>query len=243
MRAVLLSFAVIALEAGCSPAAPDAGRAFKSTGEVIALGGGDGGAKQACFLCHGLDGAGDGVSAPRLAGLDAGYLQKQLEDYATQLRPDGVMTPVAKRLDHNDRRAVAAYYAAMPHGSGRAAPTAAPTAYFADDPERGVLSCASCHGEAGEGLGPGNPALAGQPSAYTLDQLRRWRKAERRNDPRGVMMAAAGRLTEAEMRAIAVWLQGRPASPRPDSAAASASYGAAAVEQSAAFRAAHRPDR
>lgn len=243
MRAVLLSFAVIALEAGCSPAAPDAGQAFKSTGEVIALSGGDGGAKQACFLCHGLGGGGDGVSAPRLAGLDAGYLQKQLEDYATQLRPDGVMTPVAKRLDQSDRRAVAAYYAAMPYRSGRVTPTAAPAAYFADDPEAGVPSCASCHGAAGQGLGPGNPALAAQPSAYTLDQLRRWRKAERRNDPRGVMMAAAGRLTESEMRAIAVWLQGRPASPRPGNATASGSSGAAAGGQSAAFRAGHRPDR
>lgn len=243
MRAVLLSFAVMTLGVGCSPAAPDAGQAFKSSGEVIALGGGDGGAKQACFICHGLDGSGDGVSAPRLAGLDAGYLQKQLEDYATQLRPDGVMTSIAKRLDQNDRRAVAAYYAAMPHRSGSAAPTAAPAAYFADDAEGGVPSCASCHGEAGEGLGPGNPALAGQPSAYTLDQLRRWRKAERRNDPRGVMMAAASRLTEAEMRAIAVWLQGRAASPRPDNAAASVSSGAAAAEQSAAFRAGRRPDR
>ena len=240
MRAVLLSFAVIALEAGCSPAAPDAGHAFKATGELIALSGADGGAKQACFACHGLDGAGDGVSVPRLAGLEAGYLQKQLEDYATQLRPDEVMTPIAKRLDQDDRRAVAAYYAAMPRPQADGASIPAPAAYMAG---AGVASCASCHGPAGQGLGPGNPAVAGQPAAYTLDQLRRWRKAERRNDPRGVMTAAAARLTEAEMRAIAVWLQGRPASPAPDSAAASASSGAKAEARPAAFRAERRPDR
>jgi cytochrome c553 len=234
MRAAFLILAVAALVTGCEAPAPDAGRAFKTSGEVIALGGGDGGAARACFTCHGLDGAGDGVGAPRLAGLDAGYLHKQMQDYAVGVRADPVMTPIAKRLDQNDRRAVAAYYAAMRPRGGGAAAAPAPRAY---------LACAACHGEDGRGVGPGNPALAGQPAAYTLEQLQRWKRAERRNDPRGVMTAAVVGLTEPQMRAIAAWLEQIPASPRPDTAAASVSAAEEAAATLAASREARRPDR
>ena len=83
-------------------------------GELVALSGGEGGAARACFSCHGLDGAGDGVSAPRLAGLDSGYLQKQLDDYASDRRHDTVMSPIARPLSGPARQAVAAYYARLP---------------------------------------------------------------------------------------------------------------------------------
>ena len=243
MRAAVLILAVAALGTGCGAPAPDAGRAFKASGEVIALGGGDGGAARACFTCHGLDGAGDGVGTPRLAGLDAGYLHKQMQDYAVGARTDPVMTPIAKRLDQNDRRAVAAYYAAMRPRGGGAAAGPAPSVYLTGDPSRGVPACAACHGEDGRGVGPGNPALAGQPVAYTLDQLQRWKRAERRNDPRGVMTAAVAGLTEPQMRAIAAWLERKPASPRPDTAAASVSAAEDAAATLAASREARRPGR
>lgn len=242
MRAAFLCLVAV-LGAGCGAPAPDAGRAFKASGELIALGGGDGGPARACFACHGLDGAGDGDAAPRLAGLDAGYLHKQLDDYAVAVRADAVMTPIAKRLDQNDRRAVAAYYAAMRPKGGAAEAGPAPGVYLAGDPFRGVLACAACHGRDGEGVGPGGPALAGQPAAYTLDQLRRWKRAERRNDPRGIMTAAVAGLTEPQMRAIAAWLERRPASPGPDTGAASVSVAEDAAVLLAASRETRRPGR
>ena len=98
----------------CDAAPGETDRAFSSSGKITAMSGGAGGAANACFTCHGLDGGGDGVAAPRLAGLDAGYLQKQLEDYASGLRPDDAMTRIAKALDQQGRREVAAYYAALP---------------------------------------------------------------------------------------------------------------------------------
>jgi cytochrome c553 len=243
MRAAFLILVVVVLGTGCEAPAPDAGRAFKASGEVIALGGGDGGAARACFACHGLDGAGDGVSTPRLAGLDPGYLHKQMQDYAVDARVDPVMTPIAKRLDQNDRRAVAAYYAAMRPPRGGTAAGPAPSVYLVGDPSRGVPACAACHAADGRGVGPGNPALAGQPAAYTLDQLQRWKRAERRNDPRGVMTAAVASLTEPQMRAIAAWLERKPASPPPDNAAASVSVAEEAAAKLAASREARRPDR
>ncbi len=242
MRPVPALLALAAL-AACSPASNDTGAAFTATGEIIAMGGGEGGPANACFSCHGLDGAGDGVSVPRLAGLDAGYLQKQLSDYAEDRRADLVMTPIARWLDDDDQRAVAAWYAAMPAPPSTAPATPPPTIYLSGDAGRGVTACAACHGAAGQGLGAGNPAIAGQPAAYTLDQLRRWKTAKRRNDPRGVMADAVAGLSEVEMRTIAAWLEGAPTAPPPASDAASASASGAVAAGSAASRGPRRPGR
>ncbi len=251
MRA-LPSFALIALVlagpglVACDAAPGETDRAFSATGQVIAMGGGAGGATNACFTCHGLQGQGDGVSTPRLAGLDAGYLQKQMEDYASGLRPDDLMTRIARDLDADSRRAVAGFYAGLPTsppGSASLSVAASPTIWRTGDLSRGITACASCHGPSGQGAGEGQPAVAGQPTAYTLEQIDRWKSGKRRNDPRGVMAAAVQRLTDAEARAIARWLSDQPVSPGPASAAATASVSAAAAARPAASRETRRPDR
>lgn len=243
MRPILAVLILATAAAACTPATNRTGEAFTADGEIIALGGGEGGPANACFACHGLDGAGDGVSVPRLAGLDVGYLQKQLEDYANETRADTVMGPIAKRLDDGDRRAVSAWYAALPPPRGAGSATPAPAIYQNGATDRSVIACASCHGETGLGVGRGNPAIAGQPAAYTLEQLRRWKKAERRNDPRGVMADAVAGLSEAEMRTIAAWLETLPTAPPPASDAASASAAATAAVRPEASRGTRRPDR
>lgn len=232
MRTPLLIAATVLL-AGCAVADDQTGAAFKETGQLIALSGGDGGASNACFTCHGIEGEGDGAFAPRLAGLSVGYLDKQLNDYASQLRPDKVMAPIAKRLTDADRAAVSAYYAAL------AAPTAVEPALAA--PAAYMDNCAACHGDNGEGVGPANPALAGQSAAYLREQLWRFRRTERRNDPRGVMLASAAELSPAEVEATATWLSTRSSAQAPRSDAASLSAAAAAAQRWAASHAArHR---
>ena len=81
-------------------------------GQAIALqGAGD---VQSCVTCHSVDGQGDGSgSFPRLTGQPAWYLDKQLDDYASDARPDDLMTPVAQSLSEDDRAAVSAYYASL----------------------------------------------------------------------------------------------------------------------------------
>lgn len=234
---------VLTTLAACERPASRTDQALSATGRVIAMSGGAGGAGNACFSCHGLDGAGDGVSTPRLAGLQAGYLQKQMDDYASGLRPDPTMTPVARALDDRARRAVVAYYAALSPPAGTSEVGPAPALWREGDPARGLPSCAACHGEAGQGVGGGQPALAGQPQAYTREQLERWRLAKRRNDPRGVMGDIARALTADEADAMAAWLQRQPASPAPASDAATASGAAAAAGRSAASHAGRRLDR
>jgi cytochrome c553 len=233
------------LLAGCEPARDTATERLTRTGELVALSGGGGGAGNACFTCHGLEGQGDGVASPRLAGLPRGYLQKQMEDYASGRRPHDVMGPIASALDSDSRRAVAWFYADMaapaPASGTRAPAGPPPEVYFRADPARGLPACATCHGPAGQGGGAGLPPITGQPAAYTADQLRRWQRGERRNDPRGVMQRAAAALSEPEIEALAAWLAAAPTAPAPASVSASESASASAGARPAASRETRRP--
>ncbi len=177
---------------------------FTADGEVIVMGGGDGGVAHACFSCHGLDGGGDGALAPRLAGLDPGYLHRQLDDYASGRRAHKAMRTIAGRLSPDGRARVSAYYAGMAFvPRGASSPDALGAAlYNQGDASRGLASCASCHGVDGAGVGPGNPPLAGQSAAYISDQLDAWRDGRRHNDPLGEMGAISRLLTPDEVRAV-----------------------------------------
>lgn len=246
MRAIVPTLSLLAVigVSACDATPGRTDRAFSETGRIIAMSGGAGGAANACFTCHGLEGQGDGVAAPRLAGLDAGYLQKQMEDYASGLRQDDLMARVARGLDQDGRRAVAAYYASLPVSAAAVTASPAPAIYARGDPSRGVTACAACHGDRGQGTGDGgNPQIAGQPYAYTLEQLQRWKSGARRNDPRGVMAAAVRPLSDQETREIALWLSRQPASPARASAAASGSASVDAAARPAASRETRRPDR
>ena len=246
VRPFHLIFALAFACAACERPVSRTDQALSANGRLVALSGGAGGAVHACFSCHGLDGGGDGVAAPKLAGLQVGYLQKQMEDYATGLRPDAVMTPVAKALDHRARNAVAAYYAGLPTPVGQNAPEevrTTPELWSRGDPARGLMACAACHGAEGQGVSDGSPALAGQPAAYTRDQLARWRRGERRNDPRAVMTNIARELRPAETAALAVWLERRSASQAPANDAPSVLDAEAAAARSAASREGRRLDR
>lgn len=243
VRLKLSLLPLCALVVACAPAGPAPIDPFTRDGEVIAMGGGRGGPAQACFRCHGLAGQGDGVAAPRLAGLDAGYIEKQLGDYAAGLRRDDVMQAAVRWLSGADRHAVAVYYAQLEPPSGAGAAGAPPALWLEGDQARDLPPCAACHGDDARGVGIGGPALAGQPSAYTLAQMERWASAVRRNDPRNVMAIAASRTTPAENLAIADWLARQSPAPRPYSDAARVSDAQAAAEQLAASREVRRPDR
>lgn len=242
MRALPLAFLGLTLAAcDTTPGATD--RAFQASGEIIAMGGGAGGPANACFTCHGLKGEGDGVSTPRLAGLDQGYLQKQMEDYASGLRPDDVMTRVARGLDPHARRAVAVWYAGLPAPAAQDSTASLPPIWLTGDTARGITACAACHGAEGQGAGEGQPTVAGQPAAYTRHQIDLWKAGKRRNDPRGVMAAAVQRLTDEEARAIADWLATQPPSPNRATASHAASASVAAAARPAATRETRRPAR
>jgi len=82
-------------------------------GEKLAQKGNDNGAT-ACVTCHGAEGAGNGPAGwPRLAGMNADHLVKQLDDMASGERDNATMNPIASGLTTEERRAVSEYYAEM----------------------------------------------------------------------------------------------------------------------------------
>lgn len=221
-RSVPFVAAFVAALASCSPAPVDG--PFDTTGELIALSGGDAGPQAACHTCHGLDGGGDGALVPRIAAMDPGYLVRQLNFYAEGQRSHPQMSWLAGRLDSEERLAVSDYYAAMPMPEIDATKSEttnakcsfgnAPVIYHQGLPERDLASCASCHGEAGEGVGAGNPSLRRQSASYHAEQLRRWRTGERYGDALKVMHDAAAKLREEEITPLAEYIAYGPGQSR-----------------------------
>ena len=73
--------------------------AHAADGQKIFTQGGANPAAMACLGCHGPDGKGIAAAGfPRLAGLPAGYLSKQLHDWRDGTRKQPVMEPLAKAL-------------------------------------------------------------------------------------------------------------------------------------------------
>ena len=199
--------------AACSAVESTSADRFTATGELVALSGGEAGAARACFTCHGLDGRGDGAGTPRLAGLDAGYLLRQLDGYGTGLRRHPEMEFIARRLSPLDRHRVSSYYAALAFTPAERPTAPAPALYVRGDPGRGLQPCADCHGRLGEGVGPANPALGAQPAAYLAEQLDQWARSERRNDPLNIMQSISRRLSPDERSALAVYASALPGGP------------------------------
>jgi len=166
---------------------------------------------RACASCHGANGEGDlAQNAPRLAGEDEAYLERQLRAFRDGRRYSLVMGSVARTLDDEDRAAVARYYASLPAiGEARArtpglAALGGAIAHQGDW-ARKVPPCASCHGADGLGVGASFPPLAGQRADYLERQLIRFRWNDRRDDPLGLMRGVAARLSAPEIRAVAAY--------------------------------------
>lgn len=239
------SAAAAALLAACTAVDTTSADRFSETGKMIAMSGAGAGAANACFTCHGLDGRGDGAGSPRLAGIDAGYLERQLEAYEDGRRYHRQMGWIAGRLSPAERKAVAFYYAALPYSAepGRP-PSTASLLYLRGDPARGIPGCAACHGIRGEGVGPANPPLAGQPVGYLAGQLDQWRKSRRRNDPDDVMLRISQLLSPAEgieLSRYAAALPGGP--PHRESAEALRSARRAATRSDALGPPLHVPEQ
>ena len=164
----------------------------------------------ACMACHGADGLGLAAAGfPRLAGLPAAYLSKQLHDFKSGTRSNPVMTSLAKALTEEEIAAVTQTLAAMPAPAvavgHRSATPNSPAAKLALQGawERQIPACASCHGPAGTGLGDAFPPLAGQPAAYLAAQLTAWQNGTRHNDPNDLMGHIAKSLTAEEVQGVA----------------------------------------
>ncbi|MEI7035966.1 c-type cytochrome [Fulvimonas yonginensis] len=172
---------------------------------------GNGRGAPACQSCHGADGGGQPAAGfPRLAGLAAGYLEKQLTDYAAGTREHPVMQPIARALGATERTAVATYYSRLPVPPPPSGPVPADDGVGATLATRGrwsqrVPACEQCHGPGGIGVGANFPPLAGQPAAYLEAQLQAWQQGRRRNDPLQLMQHLSRALSAQDVSAVAHW--------------------------------------
>ena len=181
-------------------------------GAVIAAQGTAGGVP-ACAECHAFDGSSDGTGAfPRIAGQSASYLAQQMADFASGVRANALMTPIAKALSPEDTAAVAAYYAGA-NGPFLPLTTADPTLVKrgeqlanSGDEAKDLLPCSICHGPDGAGMPPAIPYLAGQYAYYTAFQLKMWQRGLRKNNPEAMALFAK-KLDDHEIAAVAAYYQ------------------------------------
>lgn len=199
--------AVWAAQAAADSAIPDLAR-----GSVIAAQGVPP-SVPACAQCHAYSGASDGSGAfPRIAGQSAFYLAKELRDYASRVRTNAVMTPIAQALSSGDIADVTAYYASV---KAPYLPLASPDALLIErggqlakigDARKDLQACDSCHGPGGAGEPPAIPYLAGQYEHYIALQLTMWKRGFRNNSP-DAMADVAKRLDAQDIAAVAAYFQ------------------------------------
>lgn len=206
--------------------------AIAADGEAIMQRGGANPVALPCITCHGADGKGMAAGAfPRLSGLPAAYIAKQLGDFKSGARANPIMQPIAQSLSDEEVASVAKAYAQRPPVNVRGGPVERPVfgsgAWIAlrGAWERNIPECTLCHGPSGLGVGDAFPPLAGQSAPYIEAQLRAWRGSPaiaasrktkavaaqaptRHNDPNGLMRHIAADLSESEIKAVAEYFAG-----------------------------------
>lgn len=142
-----------------------------------------------CAACHGQNAEGNrAMNAPKLAGQEAWYLERQLDDFRAGLRGTAPgdtfgmqMRPMAMAVgDPTAQANLIAYITSLPDVD------AEPT--ISGDAAAGKASytvCAACHGQNGEGNQQmGGPKLAGQEDWYLVRQITNYQKGLRGYDPK-----------------------------------------------------------
>ena len=165
-----------------------------------------------CTGCHGQHGEGvPGSGVPRLAGQPAGYLAKQLRDFAAGTRESSVMAPFAKIQTEQAILDLSAYFSAEKPLATKTATSSPPKVDLAKggrlanvgDSKLGVQACGNCHGPGGRGEPPDLPYLAGQSSEYISAQLKAWHEGKRHNDGGQQMATVARNLAASDIAAVA----------------------------------------
>ena len=166
-----------------------------------------------CSTCHGPRGVSTSPEFPILAAQRQGYLVNQINAFRSQTRAEkdahDFMWGIAGNLDESIIVGIAAYYAAQPPAPGRSGDPAliAQGKQLFDQglPERGIATCAACHGGNAEGMA-NFPRLAGQHAKYVSKQIIYIQSLVRAAP---VMHGIVKDLTPAEIQALAAYVQSK----------------------------------
>ena len=184
---------------------------------VHAIGDADAGQTKAavCAACHGVDGNSIVPNWPKIAGQHASYLERQLALIKGGDRSVPEMSGIVISLSDQDMADIAAYYSSQTTSAGltdEALRANGELLYRGGNAETDIPACMSCHGPAGEGNPlAGYPSLAGQHAVYSEKMLTGFRAGTTwgADDSSSQIMAdVAKRLTDAEIKAVASYIQG-----------------------------------
>lgn len=183
-------------------------------------------AASTCVACHQANGNGlsqGPVSWPRLAGLHAGYLERQLHAFRSGERESVEMKPFADMLTEEQIADVAVYYASLPAALPQASQERSDQQLahgeqiaLSGDWNRYIVPCMSCHGPGNQGVGETFPEIAGQHHGYLSQQLHAWQDGSRKGDPLGLMHAVASLLDDTDIDAVSAWLSTQPPAGTPN---------------------------
>jgi cytochrome c553 len=120
------------------------------------------------------------------------------------------MQGIAATLSEDDMKNVSAYFASQKPRLGSAGDLKVAEAgqklYKGGNAKNGVAPCAGCHSPTGAGIPAQYPRLKGQNVPYLVAQLQAFKAGQRANDNAAMMRSIAGKLTDAEMAAIAEYV-------------------------------------
>lgn len=163
-----------------------------------------------CVACHGTDGNSPSNLYPKLAGQHKSYLEKQLTQFKSGERNDPIMAGMAATLSEQDIKDLAAYYASQTATAETVSPEVAAAGknlYMGGDINRGIPGCTACHGPRGNGLELAKfPKISNQHPAYIKAQLEKFRSKARDNDPNGMMVDVATKLTDADIELLSNYI-------------------------------------
>ena len=165
-----------------------------------------------CVACHGPDGNSMNPIWPKLAGQHPRYIKKQLQQFKSGARQDPLMASLAQPLSDQDMDDLAAYFSSQTQQGGEAAADAVALGerlYRGGVPAKGLAACMACHGPQGLGVGSAQfPRIGGQHAAYVEKTLKDFRAKARTNDMNEMMRGVAAQMTDAEIAAVAQYVQG-----------------------------------
>ncbi|MFK8029972.1 MAG: cytochrome c [Gammaproteobacteria bacterium] len=175
-----------------------------------------------CGACHGSDGNSINPEWPNLAGQHPAYIVSRLKAYKSGEgfeKASGVyganvsvMKAQAAGLSEQDMHNVAAYFASQTVKPGEADPALVELGgqlYRLGNEDTNVPSCAACHGPKGAGNPKAMmPAVAGQRSTYTVNQLNAFAKGMRHGGINNMMHGVATAMSDEEIKAVASFLEG-----------------------------------
>jgi cytochrome c553 len=135
-----------------------------------------------------------------------------MREFASGVRNNAVMSPVAKALSPDDVADVSAYYATV-NAPYLPLATADPTLIKRGEElakvgsaVRQIPGCDNCHGPGGAGEPPAIPYLAGQYASYIAMELRMWQRGFRTSSSE-VMAPIAKQLDDQEIAAVSAFYQ------------------------------------